>query len=232
MHFYKKILAPFKRQNPSDRLVDETLFSRLEYEYLKDNQWIWTEKVDGTNVGIHYDGNKIDFLGHQDSSEIQSNVLTYLNGRFNNDSFISIMEATFGEKEVILFGECYGKGVGPGNQYSSCLSFIMFDIFIGSIKDTVNGGVYLARASIDEIGNALQIAVVPIILTGTIEEAVNLVKSKQKSTIVTIGSKTENKAYMEGLVGKPLIDLRIMSGERIMCKVKMKDFLEKQDMPQ
>ena len=27
-------------------------------EYLKDNDWIFTEKIDGTNVRVHWDGHK------------------------------------------------------------------------------------------------------------------------------------------------------------------------------
>jgi len=60
---------------------------------------------------------------------------------------------------------------------------------------------------------------VPIIGIMKLEEAVEYVKRGYKSTIA------ENKEYMaEGLVMKPIIELFNRRGERIISKIKYKDF--------
>lgn len=53
-------------------------------------------------------------------------------------------------------------------------------------------------------------------MQGTIDEAVNFVKSKPMSTI--------GKAPMEGLVGKPMFELYDRLGNRVITKIKVKDF--------
>jgi RNA-binding protein YhbY len=53
-------------------------------------------------------------------------------------------------------------------------------------------------------------------MRGTIEDAVRLVKSKPMSTI--------GKAKMEGVVGRPLVELKDRLGKRVIIKVKVNDF--------
>jgi hypothetical protein len=52
-------------------------------------------------------------------------------------------------------------------------------------------------------------------MEGTIEEAVEFVKTKPMSTIGT--------APMEGLVGRPKMELRDRAGKRVIVKIKVKD---------
>ena len=71
-------------------------------------------------------------------------------------------------------------------------------------------------ASVEDIAKAFGIDVVPIIFEGTIQEGVDFVKSNPKSTIGT--------AMMEGLVGRPKIEMRDRCGKRVIVKIKVKDF--------
>lgn len=57
---------------------------------------------------------------------------------------------------------------------------------------------------------------VPVIFRGTIEEGIKYVQQKPMSTI--------RKSLMEGLVGRPLVALRDRSGNRVIVKLKVKDF--------
>ena len=57
---------------------------------------------------------------------------------------------------------------------------------------------------------------VPIVLEGTLNDGVNFVKTFPKSTIGT--------ANMEGIVGKPKVDLLNRMGHRIIVKIKCEDF--------
>lgn len=80
----------------------------------------------------------------------------------------------------------------------------------------VDSDLWLERGDIEQIAKAFGIDAVPIIMTGTLYEAVEFVKSKPKSTIGT--------ADMEGLVCKPEVDVLDRQGKRIIVKVKVKDF--------
>lgn len=65
----------------------------------------------------------------------------------------------------------------------------------------------------------LNINVVPITFVGRLSEAVEYVKKEFPSQI----AETENH-IAEGLVLKPQIDLFNRKGERIITKIKVKDF--------
>jgi hypothetical protein len=84
----------------------------------------------------------------------------------------------------------------------------MFDVLIA--------GNYQPRESVEDIAKAFGIDVVPIIFEGTIQEGVDFVKGHPKSIIGT--------ADMEGLVGRPKIEMRDRCGKRVIVKIKWEDF--------
>lgn len=78
------------------------------------------------------------------------------------------------------------------------------------------GNVYLNQDAVEDVANCFNIDCVLIIMTGTIDEAVNFVKTNPDSTM--------GNAKMEGLVGKPLVELKSKTGKRIIIKIKVRDF--------
>ena len=110
----------------------------------------------------------------------------------------------------ILFGEGYGAKIQKGGLYRSDVSFILFDVYLPE-QD-----LWLNRESIEDIAKSFNIDVVPIILKETIQDAIDYVKTKPKSTIGT--------ANMEGLVCKPKVDVLDRRGNRVIVKVKVCDF--------
>ena len=60
------------------------------------------------------------------------------------------------------------------------------------------------------------IDVVPIVLTGTIQDGIDYVMKHPRSTMGT--------AMMEGVVGRPMIELRDRRGGRVIVKIKWEDF--------
>ena len=134
--------------------------------------------------------------------------MNYLNDVFGTNEAEQIFEEKFGETEVILFGEGYGPKIQNGGLYRSDVSFIMFDMLIS--------GNYQPRASVEDVAKAFGIDVVPIIFEGTLQEGVDFVKTHPDSTIGT--------AKMEGLVGRPKIEMRDRCGKRVIVKIKWEDF--------
>lgn len=83
MKEYHKIQTVYKR-NPETKFKTllEGDFSLPEFEYLRDNAWVFTEKVDGTNIRVMFDGKNITFGGKTDGAQIPSFLITALNNRF------------------------------------------------------------------------------------------------------------------------------------------------------
>lgn len=205
---YNKIETLWKRDMEGSKKLLEGEFRNPTVEYLKNNLWVFTEKIDGTNIRIYWDGHTVQFGGRTDRSQIPTNLLNYLNSVFSTNEAEQIFEEKFGETPVVLFGEGYGVKIQNGGAYRNDVSFILFDVFIS--------GNYQPRESIEDIAKAFNIDVVPIIFEGTLEEGVDFVKTHPNSTIGT--------AKMEGLVARPKVELRDRCGKRIIVKIKWEDF--------
>lgn len=205
---YNKIETVFNRDTNGTKKLIEGDYRNKTVEYLSNNTWQWTEKIDGTNIRIHWDGHKVEFAGRTDKAQIPAHLLTRLEELFGGNENEELFEQMFGEKEVFLFGEGYGPKIQNGGNYRDNVDFILFDVMIA--------GNYQPRETVIEIAKSFNIDVVPVIFEGTIQEAVDYVKTKPKSTIGT--------ANMEGLVGKPLVELKDRTGNRLIVKVKVCDF--------
>ena len=205
---YNKIDTLYKRDMEGSKKLLEGEFRNPIVEFLKDNIWQFTEKVDGTNIRVHWDGHKVQFGGRTEKAQIPANLVNYLNNTFGTSEAEQIFEEKFGETEVILFGEGYGPKIQNGGLYRPDVSFIMFDVMISNN--------YQPRESVEDIAKAFGIDVVPIIFEGTIQEGVDFVKTHPDSTMGT--------AKMEGLVGRPKVEMRDRCGKRVIVKIKWEDF--------
>lgn len=210
MNKYTKIDSVFERDMDGSKKLIEGKFRDETVKFLKDNEWICTEKIDGTNIGIVWDGHKVTYQGRTERAVIPAHLMNKLIEMFGGDTNEQIFEQKFGEMSVVLFGEGYGVKIQNGGAYRPDVSFILFDVYLPEHN------LWLNRDSIEDIAKAFNIDVVPILLRGTIQEAVDFVKTKPKSTIGT--------ADMEGLVCKPAVDMLNRNGKRVMVKIKVHDF--------
>lgn len=208
MQIYNKIETVFNRDiNGTKRLILDS-YRNETVEYLKDNIWQFTEKIDGTNIRVHWDGHNVEFGGRTDRAQIPNHLLDKLNELFGTLEAEELFEQTFGEKDVVLFGEGYGPKIQNGGEYRSDVSFILFDVMIG--------GNYQSREWIEQTAKMFNVDVVPIVLEGTIQDSINYVMSHPHSTI--------GNAMMEGVVGRPKIELNDRCGNRVIVKIKWEDF--------
>lgn len=218
MKEYPKIQTVFKRDpdnNYKTLLLDE--YAKPEFAHLKDTIWEFTEKVDGTNIRViitRYEDDNIGvkFKGKTDKANIPPFLIDRLNELFDSvtletNSVITRLE--FGEN-ITLYGEGYGAKIqkGGGNYIPDGVDFVLFDVKIGDY--------WLERKNIKDIAETLHIGIVRICGGGTIDTAVELVKEGFNSQW---GDFTA-----EGLVARPLVQLFNRQGERIIWKLKYKDF--------
>lgn len=208
---YAKIETIFERDVEGTKKLIEGKFRNDTVEYLKDNQWIGTEKIDGTNVGIVWDGHKVSYQGRTERAQIPTHLMNKLIEMFGGTVNEEVFEQKFGEMQVILFGEGYGAKIQKGGgNYRSDVSFILFDVYLPE------SNLWLKRDAVENIAKTFGIDAVPIVYKGNLAGAVEFVKGKPKSTIGT--------AHMEGIVCKPAVDMLDRMGRRLLVKIKVCDF--------
>ena len=207
---YHKIQTVYKRDPDNNhRTLLEGVFSIPEFDYLKGNQWVFTEKVDGTNIRIMYTPNeKIKYGGKSDNAQIPSFLLNNLLELFDDqqENFVK----TFGDDTpVCLYGEGYGAKIQKGGgNYRQDQSFVLFDVLIG--------GWWLQREDVEEIAQKLSVDSVPIIGEGNLIAMIERTRNGFDSQWGNFRA--------EGIVARPKTELKTRSGHRIITKIKCKDF--------
>jgi len=210
MKEYHKIQTIFKRDpatNMKTLLMGE--YSLPEFGYLQNNDWIYTEKVDGTNIRVMYDGNTITFGGKTDNAQIPSPLVKKLQDRFLTQAgkFTEIfgIEPT----RVCLYGEGYGAKIQKGGgNYRQDQDFVLFDVKVGDW--------WLERENVEDVAKHFGIEMVPVIGFGSLATMIEKVQGGFKSTWGDFNA--------EGIVARPAVDLFNRKGERIITKLKTKDF--------
>lgn len=209
---YHKILSVYKRDmaNKGRFMIGD--WSTSELKYLKDNQWVFTEKVDGTNIRIMWNGKDVVYAGRSNNAQLHVPLIYKLDEMFKVLPQRKKFEEIFGtdEIDVVLYGEGYGARIqkGGGNYNPDGVNFVLFDVAINRL--------YLERENVEDIANKLGIKVVPIIGHGTLNEAIEFTKKGFKSQW--------GDFIAEGIVARPRTELLTRRGERIITKVKYKDF--------
>jgi hypothetical protein len=203
MKEYHKIHTLWKRDSATKhRTLVEDSWSLPEFEYLHSNQWLFTEKVDGTNIRIMPG---LRFSGKTDNSQIPTKLLMNLMDMFDASLLEEMLGANF-----CLYGEGYGPGIGPmGKLYRSDQTFILFDVMIN--------GWWLRWPDVEDVAYKLNLTYVPVVGSGTLDEAIEMTRAGFDSLIAP-------GVASEGLVVRPVVDMLDRSGQRIIGKIKHKDF--------
>src|SRR5699024_5020091 len=148
---------------------------------------------------------KVTFGGRTDRAQIPAKLIQALIEMFPEELF----EQAFGEQAVTLYGEGYGAGIQKGGgNYSPAPSFVLFDVLVGDW--------WLLRDAVEDVAVKLGVRVVPIVVEGTLHDAIARVRDGLVSTWGDFAA--------EGLVGVPKAGLLDRAGKRIAVKVKTKDF--------
>ena len=213
MKQYHKIQTVFKRDpetNFKKLLINE--YSIPEFYYLNMNKWVFTEKVDGTNIRVvcrplrngHYD---VTFKGKTDNASIPAGLVKNLEDNFHNEKMIKKLISKL-PNGACLYGEGYGAKIQNGGKYREDQGFVLFDVNIG--------GYWLNRSDVEDVAAILGIDVVPVVGEGTLIDMVEIAKEGFSSRWGNFLS--------EGIVARPKIELKTRGGERIITKIKYKDF--------
>jgi hypothetical protein len=176
------------------------------------------EKIHGTSAHISFKDNTLIFFS---GGEKYNNFVALFNQEQLLSKFKEINIAG-GLCEVTIYGEAYGgKCQGMSATYGKELKFIAFEVKIGER--------WLNVIDADEICKSLEIEFVHYEKASTdielLDKLANAfsVQAKRNGII-------EDK-LREGIVLRPLIELRKNNGERIIAKHKNEVFKERQHQP-
>lgn len=208
MNEYHKIQTVFKRDIATKhKTLLEGQWTMPEFEYLANNPWTFTEKVDGTNIRVMFKNGIVTFGGKTDSAQIPAQLVTRLNERFS--PLTEKMQEVFG-CDACLYGEGYGAKIQKGGgNYRKDQDFVLFDVKVGDW--------WLQRADVEDVANKLGLDVVPIIGEGTLHDAIEWAKRGIPSTWGDFEA--------EGIVARPKTELCTRSGHRLITKIKCRDFV-------
>lgn len=210
---YHKIQTVYLRDPETNfKTLLEGQFALPEFEYLKNTLWTCTEKIDGTNIRVFWQPQELQsirFGGKTDKAQLPTFLYDKLNSMFEYDRF----KGAFGDgldNYACLYGEGYGAKIqkGGGNYISDGVDFVLFDVKIG--------GFWLQREDVEDIADKLGIQVVPIIGELVLNDVVNKAEARFKSQWGDFEA--------EGIVARPKIELFSRNGNRIITKIKCKDF--------
>lgn len=212
MHKYHKIQSVFLRDPATKhRTFLEGEFADPAFAYLKDNRWRFTEKIDGTNIRVSWEGTQVHFGGRTDRAQIPVPLIARLREVFDTPAAHERWRLHFGEAATVtLYGEGFGTGIQKvGKHYlPDRVDFILFDVYIN--------GVWLGWDNVEDVARKMEIPVAPVIGEGTLAAAMALVREGFTSRLAAVPA--------EGLVIRPAVDLHDRHGRRIITKVKTRDF--------
>lgn len=212
---YQKIATPFKRDPQTKKLMIGT-FTDPSIDALQHSaDWFFTEKVDGTNMRVLWDGHKLVYLGRTDRAEFSHDQVVAITRIFGGEDMETLFEQKFGATPAILYGELYGPKIQNGGNYRADIGFMLFDVRIDSL--------WLHQNDVEDIGIELGLEVAPVILSDSdLWDGVNTVQDGFKSVVAK--SHSGKDIYAEGLVGTTYSGLLTRRGERVIVKIKHRDF--------
>lgn len=216
MKEYHKIDTVFKRDMATKfKTLVEGEYANDALAYLANNKWVFTEKVDGTNIRVmcpdyREDGKQygITFGGKTDAAQIPAFLVEKLQRRFMTVEQRERLAEIF-PQGACLYGEGYGARIQKGGgNYRPDQDFVLFDVKVGDW--------WLERANVEDVAAKLGIDVVPIVGTGTLPEMVERARYGLTSEWGNFPA--------EGIVARPVVELKARSGRRIITKIKTRDF--------
>lgn len=198
----RKLIVPAKGQ-------DEAYRSPL-LAYLAESPWVYSRKLDGENIRIQWDGEQVLWNGKSNSFQCSAEFTEYMNSTFLEEIF----EEKFGRDKVVTL---FGEKMGPKTQGNE----------LGLKKDTVVlydvniDGTWLSKMNMAEIAEYFGPNVWPVYLYMLHGQAPTKLRE-----LIEMCANGEFKEW-EGIVATPLVEMRDQKGQRVIVKIKNRDYLKK-----
>lgn len=178
------------------------------------------EKVHGTSAHV-----SLRLLPMQEASGGPSAAIQFFSGGESHERFKSLFDEerlraaflTLGQGSLTIYGEAYGgKQQGMRDVYGAELRFIVFDIKAGD--------VWLSVPEADQIAATFGLEFVPYARIATDLASIDAERDRPSEVAVRRGCGVQKR---EGVVLRPVVELTLSTGERVICKHKQDDFRER-----
>lgn len=216
---YPKIETLYNRDKTTFKVTDELRLQEFGLVPL----WHVTEKIQGTNIRVQWDGERVQFAGRQTENvaDIHKDLLAFLTATFTEDKLTAVFGCLGDEKNPSSFPTVtlYGEGCGPGIQkgggnYAKTKTFILFDVLVGEY--------WLEPENISDVAWKLGVQEAPCLGVYTLEQVTNLCRNGFNSIVAISNTETLHKA--EGIIARTVPGLFTRYGTRLVFKLKTEDF--------
>lgn len=213
---YPKIETLYDRDEKTRKVI--TTKTRLpEFDNIK--RWWLTEKIDETNIRILLSPEgSIRFRGRTDNAQLPALLITYLENTFKLEKMQSVFPHTI-NSQIILFGEGYGEKIQNGGNYRKGVAFRLFDVMVDQW--------WLEPANVEDIAAKLGIQNPPALglidsLPTSTADLADILGHDGKSITAFQDGGVGRRA--EGIVARTCPLLLTRRGDRLMWKLKFRDF--------
>lgn len=170
------------------------------------------EKIHGTSTHVSWrNGNQLQFHpgGVHPGSSFEA--------LFDKEALFAKLKEKMGVEDVTIYGEAYGgKMLRMSNTYGKSLKFVAFDVMI---RD-----VWLSVPQAEEFVTGLGLEFVHYVEIPTTLEAINA--ERDADSVQAIRNGMGPGKIREGVILRPLIELRKNNNERLISKHKRDEFRE------
>jgi hypothetical protein len=170
------------------------------------------EKIHGTSTHIGWNCNT-KIVTFSSGGESHENFIKLFDQEFLKAKFIEV----FPDIDVVIFGEAYGgKQQGMSHTYGKDLKFIGFDVKVGDY--------WLAVPNAEDVCKQFNIEFVHY---RKIDVTLpNLMAERDMDSIQAVRNGMGYGHKREGVVLRPLVEMRINNGDRVICKYKPDEQME------
>ena len=170
------------------------------------------EKIHGTSTHLSW---KFESKDVHYSSGGESNVA--FAALFDKDFLKACFERIFPDQDVTIYGEAYGgKQQGQSWRYGKDLKFIGFDVQVGDLwVDVPNAESICKEFNIEFVFYEL--------ITVTLK---NLTDARDAFSKQAFRNGITEPKKREGVVLRPLVEMKTNNGERVICKYKPDEQME------
>lgn len=212
---YPKIETLWNRDERTHKVIPGALRC-AEFGNVK--QWRVTEKIDGMNVRVTLqpDGT-VTYQGRTNDAQMPIPLLAYLHEVLPPTRLVDVFDSG---QRVIIFGEGYGGKIQKGHNYRPTPALRIFDVLVGEW--------WLEPDNVLAVADKLAVPTVPFLtnalssLPTSAAELRDVLEGGRSWVAWREGGNPEYQA--EGIVARTCPLMLTRHGERIMWKLKFRDF--------